>query len=205
MISICSLLHFVVIRWREGRRKWKIVRGKWLELIKQWAQCGFKGSLVTDVFNLAIPCFMSIQARAGVLFHVLQKAWGCLICAKKKKQLNILIFPAYKLLPFFFFITSNALDLKGGVKDSWAINKRLQLLEESDAMCFSKAEFWSEHLRPQTVDLWWSWNWYRSMRQIQCFRNIFEQNTDNELFSLGEQIKEYREEIWKQFRSYGAK
>lgn len=83
---------------------------------------------------------MSIQAWAGVLFHVLQKAWGCLTCAKKKKQLNILIFPAYKLLPPPF-ITSNALDLKGGVKDSWAINKRLQLLEESDAMCFSKAEF----------------------------------------------------------------
>lgn len=53
-------------------------------------------------------------------------------------------------------MTSNALGWEGGVKGSGAINKRLQLFQGCDAMCFSKAGFWSEHLGPQTVDLSWS-------------------------------------------------
>lgn len=58
----------------ETRRRKMKMKSSWREIVrtskKKWAWCGFKGSLVTDVFNLAIPCFMSIQAWTGVLFFM---------------------------------------------------------------------------------------------------------------------------------------
>lgn len=50
-------------------------------------------------------------------------------------------------------MTSNALDLKGGVKDSGAINKRLQLLRRDAAESFKGMFGGLQYLIPQALDL----------------------------------------------------
>ena len=52
------------------------MKSSWKEMVrtskkkKKKKACGFKGGLVTDVFNLPIPCLMSIQAWTGVFFFM---------------------------------------------------------------------------------------------------------------------------------------
>lgn len=48
------------------------MESSWREMVrtnkKNGLDVGLKEVLVTDVSNLASPCFMSIQARAGIVF-----------------------------------------------------------------------------------------------------------------------------------------
>lgn len=67
------------------------MKSSWKEMVrtnkKNGLDMGLKEVLVTDVFNLASPCFMSIQASAGVLSSCVTEGLRLSsLCQERKKK-----------------------------------------------------------------------------------------------------------------------